>query len=243
MRNPNSYIVKSFRQLASDFEKNLSLISFLGPSLDPLDLQVVGCSNGFWFRAIDIILLDILMDACTTSATRIRDSHCQHPSQIQGPYWRPNSLNADIFTSETGQWNRTVVYLPQCYKDFELDVFFPTIAHGGKLYMKGRSNDSILVYDPFHGDNQFHVLPLTGPCKGNRVEENHLLGYFKIRGIPAAPKGVPKIVVIIEISTANALTVYAALKKLDTGEPTTPAMDVKMPLSTVNDGHIKFQMP
>ncbi|KAI4345734.1 hypothetical protein L6164_012832 [Bauhinia variegata] len=202
-------IVKSTLQLASDFKKNLSLISFLGQSVKPKCLEVVGCSN------------DLLLVCCERFYhTRERYCVCNPVTQewIQLPpppkrselyiwkgfvcepyfHFEPESetltvnthhrfrvligpesfeFKADIciFTSETGQWNSTVVYLPQCYQSFEFDFLFPTIDHGGKLYIKGRSNIfgglrtvypisdsdiSVLVYDPFHGDNQFHVLPL-----------------------------------------------------------------------------------
>uniref|UniRef100_A0A1J3FYV8 Heat shock 70 kDa protein 8 n=1 Tax=Noccaea caerulescens TaxID=107243 RepID=A0A1J3FYV8_NOCCA len=70
---------------------------------------------------------------------------------------------------------------------------------------------------------------------GESVEENHLLGYFKIVGIPESPKGVPEINVCMDIDASNALRVFAAVLMPGCSSPVVPVVEVRMP--TVDDGH------
>ncbi|XP_042517109.1 heat shock 70 kDa protein 8 [Macadamia integrifolia] len=84
-------------------------------------------------------------------------------------------------------------------------------------------------------DNQTEALIVVYEGEGKRVEENHLLGYFKLMGIPPAPKGEAEISVCMDIDASNVLRVFAGVI-LPTGQqPATPYMEVRMP--TVNDGH------
>ncbi|KAK9054819.1 hypothetical protein SSX86_025898 [Deinandra increscens subsp. villosa] len=64
-----------------------------------------------------------------------------------------------------------------------------------------------------------------------------LLGYFKVVGIPAAPRGVPEISVCMDIDASNMLRVMAGVVMPGSGtrNPVVPLMEVRMP--TADDGH------
>ncbi|MED6193842.1 hypothetical protein PIB30_023070 [Stylosanthes scabra] len=91
-----------------------------------------------------------------------------------------------------------------------------------------------LIFTTVH-DNQTEALILVYEGEGEKAEENHLLGYFKIMGIPAAPKGLPEINVCMDIDAANVLRVLAGVVMPGSREPAIPVMEVRMP--TVEDGH------
>lgn len=57
-----------------------------------------------------------------------------------------------------------------------------------------------------------------------------MLGYLKIIGIPAAPKGVPDISVCMDVDTANVLTVLAGVVMPGSRAPAVPFMQVRMPM-------------
>lgn len=84
-------------------------------------------------------------------------------------------------------------------------------------------------------DNQKEALVIVYEGEGETVEENHLLGYFKIIGIPPSPKGVPEINVCMDIDASNALRVFAAVLMPGSSSPVVPVIEVRMP--TVDDGH------
>ncbi|XP_010469628.1 PREDICTED: heat shock 70 kDa protein 8 [Camelina sativa] len=84
-------------------------------------------------------------------------------------------------------------------------------------------------------DNQKEALIIIYEGEGETVEKNHLLGYFKIVGIPPAPKGVPEINVCMDIDASNALRVFAAVLMPGSSSPVVPVIEVRMP--TVDDGH------
>ncbi|KAL1221214.1 Heat shock 70 kDa protein 8 [Cardamine amara subsp. amara] len=84
-------------------------------------------------------------------------------------------------------------------------------------------------------DNQKEALIIVYEGEGESVEENHLLGYFKIVGIPPSPKGVPEINVCMDIDASNALRVFAAVLMPGSSSPVVPVVEVRMP--TVDDGH------
>lgn len=84
-------------------------------------------------------------------------------------------------------------------------------------------------------DNQTEALILVYEGEGMKEEENHLLGCFKIVGIPPTPKGVPEINVCMDIDASNVLRVFAGVMMPGTEHPVTPFMEVRMP--TVDDGH------
>ncbi|OMO61208.1 Heat shock protein 70 family [Corchorus capsularis] len=84
-------------------------------------------------------------------------------------------------------------------------------------------------------DNQTDVLIIVYEGDAEKAEENHLLGYFKIMGIPPAPKGVPEIKVCMDIDASNVLRVLAGVMLPGSQQPVVPIMEVRMP--TVDDGH------
>ncbi|KAF5761353.1 putative Heat shock protein 70 family [Helianthus annuus] len=68
-------------------------------------------------------------------------------------------------------------------------------------------------------------------------EQQLLLGYFKVVGIPPAAKGVPEINVCMDIDASNMLRVMAGVVMPGSGtkNPVVPLMEVRMP--TADDGH------
>ncbi|RHN53301.1 putative Heat shock protein 70 family [Medicago truncatula] len=91
-----------------------------------------------------------------------------------------------------------------------------------------------LLFTTIH-DNQTEALILVYEGEGKKAEENHLLGYFKIMGIPAAPKGVPEISVCMDIDAANVLRVLTGVVMPGSRITVVPVMEVRMPM--VDDGH------
>ncbi|KAI9115106.1 hypothetical protein K1719_014119 [Acacia pycnantha] len=91
-----------------------------------------------------------------------------------------------------------------------------------------------LVFTTCH-DNQTEALIIVYEGEEKKAEENHLLGYFKVVGIPEAPKGVPEINVCMDIDAANVLRVLVGVVMPGSRQPAIPVMEVRMP--TVDDGH------
>ncbi|KAG2727536.1 hypothetical protein I3760_01G161300 [Carya illinoinensis] len=91
-----------------------------------------------------------------------------------------------------------------------------------------------LAFTTVH-DNQTEALIVVYEGEGKKVEENHLLGYFKLVGIPPAPKGVPDINVCMDIDASDVLRVLAGVVVPGSQQPAIPVMEVRMP--TVDDGH------
>ncbi|XP_028773983.1 heat shock 70 kDa protein 8-like [Neltuma alba] len=91
-----------------------------------------------------------------------------------------------------------------------------------------------MVFTTCH-DNQTEALIIVYEGEEKKAEENHLLGYFKIVGIPEAPKGVPEINVCMDIDAANVLRVLVGVVMPGSRQPAIPVMEVRMP--TVDDGH------
>jgi len=76
-------------------------------------------------------------------------------------------------------------------------------------------------------DNQTKALIVVYEGEGQKVEENHLLGYFELTEIPKAPKGFHDIIVSMDIDDNSMLTVTAMVevppissefRKFDDGE-------------------------
>ncbi|KAJ4722444.1 Heat shock protein 70 kDa [Melia azedarach] len=84
-------------------------------------------------------------------------------------------------------------------------------------------------------DNQTEALIIVYEGEGEKVEDNHLLGYFKITGIPPSPKGVPEINVCMDIDASNVLRVLVGVILPGSQHPAIPVMEVRLP--TVDDGH------
>ncbi|KAK4482873.1 hypothetical protein RD792_010046 [Penstemon davidsonii] len=91
-----------------------------------------------------------------------------------------------------------------------------------------------MIFTTVH-DNQAEALIIVYEGDQNAVEKNHLLGYFKIVGIPPAAKGVPEINVSMDIDASNVVRVYAGVLMPGSRNPAAPLMEVRMP--TVDDGH------
>lgn len=91
-----------------------------------------------------------------------------------------------------------------------------------------------LAFTTVH-DNQTEALIVVYEGEGKKVGENHLLGCFKMIGIPSAPKGVPEINICMDIDASNVLRVLAGARMPDVQQPVGPLMEVRMP--TVDDGH------
>ncbi|GAV84840.1 HSP70 domain-containing protein, partial [Cephalotus follicularis] len=84
-------------------------------------------------------------------------------------------------------------------------------------------------------DDQTEALIVVYEGQGEKVEEKHLLGYFKIKGIPLAHQGVPEISVCMDIDVSNVLRVFAGVIMPGAQQPASPFMEVQMP--TIDDGH------
>lgn len=91
-----------------------------------------------------------------------------------------------------------------------------------------------VIFTTVH-DNQAEALIIVYEGDEKAVENNHLLGYFKITGIPPAPKGIPEINVCMDIDASSALRVFAGVIMPGEQNPSTPFMEVRMP--SVDDGH------
>ncbi|GAU11916.1 hypothetical protein TSUD_195390 [Trifolium subterraneum] len=95
---------------------------------------------------------------------------------------------------------------------------------------------SVIDFTTIH-DNQTEALVLVYEGEAQKAEENHLLGYLKIMGIPAAPKGVPEINVGMGIDCENELTVRADVYMPGSQQPVIPAIEARMPMAEIDDGH------
>ncbi|PIA44885.1 hypothetical protein AQUCO_01700455v1 [Aquilegia coerulea] len=84
-------------------------------------------------------------------------------------------------------------------------------------------------------DNQTEALIVVYEGEGKTVEENHLLGYFKIMGIPSAPKGTAEISVCMDIDASNTLRVFGGVGMPGVQHPVMSFLEVRMP--SVDDGH------
>ncbi|KAF5465693.1 hypothetical protein F2P56_015673 [Juglans regia] len=91
-----------------------------------------------------------------------------------------------------------------------------------------------LAFTTVH-DNQTEALIVVYEGEGKKVDENHLLGYFKLVGIPPAPKGVPDINVCMDIDASDVLRVLAGVVVPGSQQAAIPVMEVRMP--TIDDGH------
>ncbi|KAF6157991.1 hypothetical protein GIB67_008120 [Kingdonia uniflora] len=84
-------------------------------------------------------------------------------------------------------------------------------------------------------ENQTEALIVVYEGDGKKVDENCILGYFKIMGIPSAPKGIPGISVCMDLDASNVLRIFARAVSPQTHQPVMPFLEVRMP--TVDDGH------
>ncbi|XP_047336280.1 heat shock 70 kDa protein 8 [Impatiens glandulifera] len=84
-------------------------------------------------------------------------------------------------------------------------------------------------------DNQTEALIVVYEGDEELLDKNHLLGYFKVVGIPSAPKGVPEVEVCLDIDSSNVLRVFAGVMEIGTRQRAGAVMEVRMP--NVDDGH------
>nr|QBS00781.1 HSP70 [Agave sisalana] len=91
-----------------------------------------------------------------------------------------------------------------------------------------------MVFTTAH-DNQTEALIAVYEGEGKTAEENHLLGFFKLMGIPPVPKGTVEINVCMDVDSSNALRVFAGVFMPGTQQPISPFIEARMP--TVDDGH------
>ncbi|KAF6138666.1 hypothetical protein GIB67_009860 [Kingdonia uniflora] len=84
-------------------------------------------------------------------------------------------------------------------------------------------------------DNQTEALIVAYEGEGKEVDENHILGYFKIIGILPALKGIPEISVCMDLDASNVLRVFARAILPQTHQPVMPFLEKRMP--TVDAGH------
>lgn len=84
-------------------------------------------------------------------------------------------------------------------------------------------------------DNQSEALIVVYEGEGRKVGDNHLMGFFKLSGIPPAPRGVPLINVCMDVDAANVLRVFAGVTMPESQTPVIPYVEVRMP--NVDDGH------
>uniref|UniRef100_A0A7N0TKK9 Heat shock protein 70 n=1 Tax=Kalanchoe fedtschenkoi TaxID=63787 RepID=A0A7N0TKK9_KALFE len=68
----------------------------------------------------------------------------------------------------------------------------------------------------------------------DKLDKNHLLGYFKV-GIPPAPKGTPEINICLDIDASNVLRCLAGVVLPGSPKPVAPIMEIVLPM--VDDGH------
>ncbi|GER44684.1 heat shock 70 kDa protein [Striga asiatica] len=91
-----------------------------------------------------------------------------------------------------------------------------------------------VIFTTVH-DNQTEALVVVYEGNEKAVEKNNLLGFFKITGIPSAPKGVPEIAICLDIDASSELRVFVGVVMPGGQGPVGPVMEVRMP--TVDDGH------
>ncbi|KAJ7549038.1 hypothetical protein O6H91_07G037500 [Diphasiastrum complanatum] len=84
-------------------------------------------------------------------------------------------------------------------------------------------------------ENQPEALVVVYEGEGKDVKDNHLLGFFKLAGIPPAPGGVPLISVCMDVNASNVLTVLAGVSMPNSDTPAVLLREVRMP--TLDDGH------
>ncbi|KAI3694495.1 hypothetical protein L1987_77460 [Smallanthus sonchifolius] len=87
-------------------------------------------------------------------------------------------------------------------------------------------------------DNQTETLIVVYEEEEDDDDEKRvLLGYFKVVGIPLAPRGVSEINVCMDIDASNMLRIMAGIVMPGSGtrHPVVPLMEVRRP--TADDGH------
>ena len=84
-------------------------------------------------------------------------------------------------------------------------------------------------------ENQEEGLIIVYEGESAKANQNHLLGFFKVIGIPPAPAGVPLINVCMDVDASDVLRVVAGVCMPGIEKSVVPLVEVRMP--TVDDGH------
>eukprot|EP00252_Welwitschia_mirabilis_P011546 TRINITY_DN2581_c0_g1_i1.p1 TRINITY_DN2581_c0_g1~~TRINITY_DN2581_c0_g1_i1.p1 ORF type:complete len:577 (+),score=101.99 TRINITY_DN2581_c0_g1_i1:293-2023(+) len=83
--------------------------------------------------------------------------------------------------------------------------------------------------------NQSEALIIVYEGEEKQVRENHILGFFKLSGIPPAEKGIPIVNICMDVDATNVLRVFAGVTMPGSDSPAVPFVEVRMP--TVDDSH------
>eukprot|EP00250_Pteridium_aquilinum_P010871 c19686_g1_i1 orf=120-1862(+) len=84
-------------------------------------------------------------------------------------------------------------------------------------------------------DNQTEALIIVYEGESKQASKNHLLGFFKITGIPPVKKCLPLINVCMDVDASDVLRVVAGVCMPGVEKPIVPLVEVRMP--TIDDGH------
>ncbi|XP_023747799.1 heat shock 70 kDa protein 8 [Lactuca sativa] len=109
------------------------------------------------------------------------------------------------------------------------DSFVPIIARNTTMPARRE-----VVFTTAH-DHQTEALIVVYEGDEEVVEKNYLLGYFKVVGIPLAPRGKPEINVCMDIDASNLLRVMVGVLMPGEQNPVVPPLEVRMP--TADDGN------
>ncbi|KAH7315110.1 hypothetical protein KP509_21G034800 [Ceratopteris richardii] len=109
------------------------------------------------------------------------------------------------------------------------DEFLPVLQKNGAI----PARRDVLVTTSH--DNQSEALIVVYEGESKKASENHLLGFFKVTGIPHAKKGIPLINICMDVDASDVLRVVVGVCMPDIEKPVVPLMEVRMP--TIDDGH------
>ncbi|KAK8948919.1 Heat shock 70 kDa protein 8 [Platanthera zijinensis] len=85
-------------------------------------------------------------------------------------------------------------------------------------------------------DDQAEALVVVYEGESRRAEENIILGYFKITGIPSGPRGSAEVGICMDVDTSNVLRVYGGAHLLRTQQAVSPFLEVRMPMADIGQG-------
>ncbi|MCO5582768.1 hypothetical protein L7F22_036667 [Adiantum nelumboides] len=109
------------------------------------------------------------------------------------------------------------------------DEFLPVLQKNGAL----PARRDVAVTTSY--DNQTEALIIVYEGESKKASDNHLLGFFKLMQIPAAPKGTALINVCMDVDASDVLRVVVGVCMPGIEKPVLPLVEVRMP--TIDDGH------
>ncbi|KAI5078741.1 hypothetical protein GOP47_0006412 [Adiantum capillus-veneris] len=109
------------------------------------------------------------------------------------------------------------------------DEFLPVLQKNGAI----PARRDIVVTTSY--DKQTEALIIVYEGESRQASENHLLGFFKLTGIPPAPKGTPLISLCMDVDASDVLRVVVGVCMPGVEKPVLPLVEVRMP--TIDDGH------